>query len=316
MCYNTGDRCKRIEMEVPFMTEAQVSCFMEVAKYKSFSKAASRMFISQPAVSKQVAILEDSLGVSLFDRSPSGLALTDAGQLFYDFFQRASSEFHTIWDEAKSLATGQTGTIRVGCLDGWDLSTFYPELRDLLEEKYPRLSVSLDGYNHTYVLDALRRKEIDIAITLEIALQSQNDLAKRVITNAPVVMLFSTLNPLANKPALSLADLRDEPFYVISPSNAGDNPMEQLAVEMCQAAGFTPRIEHTKNSASILMRLQSGTGVQVTCAWTGACKLPMYRAIELDRILNISAAWVDGHLSPAGQVFIEEMYRHYHPQAV
>lgn len=295
------------------MTEAQVSCFMEVAKYQSFSKAASHMFISQPAVSKQVAILEESLGVSLLDRSPSGLTLTEAGRMFYDFFQKAQAEFHTVWDEARSLAAGQTGAIRIGCLDGWDLSAFYPELRGLLVEKYPNLSVSLDGYNHTYVIDALRRKEIDIAITLEIALRSQNDLARRRITNAPVVMLFSALNPLADKPDLSLSDFRDEPFYVINPINNGDNPMEQLAVDMCQAAGFTPKIEHTKNSASILMRLQSGTGVQVTCAWTGACKMPLYKAVELDQSLNISAAWLDGHLSPAGQVFIEELYQHYHP---
>lgn len=295
------------------MTEAQVSCFMEVAKYQSFSKAASHMFISQPAVSKQVAILEESLGVALFDRSPTGLTLTEAGQMFYTFFQKARSEFHTVWDEARSLAARQTGAIRLGCLDGWDLSAFYPELRGLLVEKYPNLHVSLDGYNHIHVIDALRRKEIDIAITLEIALRSQNDLAKRVITSAPVVVLISTLNPLAGKPDLSLSDLKDEPFYVIDPVNGGDNPMEQLAVDMCQASGFTPRIERTRNSASILMRMQSGTGVQVTCAWTGACKLDLYRVITLEPSLNISAAWLDGHLNPAGQVFVEELYRHYHP---
>lgn len=295
------------------MTEAQVSCFMEVAKYQSFSKAASHMFISQPAVSKQVSLLEESLGLALFERNPSGLLLTEAGQQFYDFFQRARDEFYSVWEEAKSRIASQIGAIRLGCLDGWDLSTFYPELRGLMAEKYPNMQISLDGYNHTHVIDALRRKEIDIAITLEITLRGQTGLATRVITSAPVVMLFSTLNPLANKPDLTLSDFKDDPFYIITPANGGDNPMEQLAVDVCRTAGFVPKIKHTTNSASILMSLQNGPGVQITCAWTGACKLPLYRAIPLDETLNISAAWLPSSTNSAKNIFINELYQHYHP---
>lgn len=295
------------------MTKAQITCFMEVAKYQSFSRAASHMFISQPAVSKQVSLLEDALSLTLIDRTSSGIQLTEAGKLFYEFFQKYFDEFNRVWDQAKRLSSKQNDTIRLGCLDGWDLSSFYPELRGILVEKYPYLQVNLDGYNHISVLDALRRGEIDIAITLEIALQRQSDLSIRNITSAPTVMLISTLHPLAQKEDLSLSDFRDDPFFVITPVAGGDNPMERLTIEVCKAAGFTPKIEHTPSSASVLMRLQGGIGAQITCAWTGACKLPLYRVILLDQMLNISAAWFDNNSNFAKHVFVDELCNHYRP---
>ena len=295
------------------MTLAQISYFMEVAKYKSFSRAAEHLYVSQPAISKQVALLEKSLGVTLIDRTYGGAQLTEAGKLFYKFFRKTEDDFDKVRDEVRKITSGHAGDLRLGCLDGWDLSTFYPEFRGLLAEKYPNLQVALDGYNHIQVIDALRRNEIDLAITLDITLQGQPDILRRNVTSAPVVMLISTLHPLAKKEHLTLADFKDDPFYAITPAAGSENPMERLAVEVCQAAGFTPKIEHTPNSASVLMRLQNGIGAQITCAWTGACKLPLYRAIPLDEMLNISVAWLDTNTNPARQVFIDELYRHYHP---
>lgn len=295
------------------MTITQINYFMEVAQCQSFSKASSRLYISQPAVSKQVSLLEESLGVPLIDRSYGGVQLTAAGKMYYKFFQKAEEEFVKLSDEVREITSGHVGDLRLGCLDGWDLSTFYPEFRGLLAEKYPKLQVALDGYNHIQIFDALRHKKIDVAITLEITLQGQSDIFSQNVTSAPVVVLISALHPLAKKEHLTLSDFKDDPFYSISPVIGSNNPMEQLAIDVCQSAGFTPKIEHTPNSASVLMRLQNGVGAQITCAWTGACKLPLYRVIPLDQMLNISVAWLDTNTNPARQVFIDELYRHYHP---
>ncbi len=293
------------------MTRAQIACFMEVAKYRSFSQAASHMFISQPAVSKQVSQLEKTLGLTLIDRSASGAELTEPGRLVYQLFQRFYTDLESTLEEARRISSGKTGTIRLGCLDGWGLSTFYPELQGILEGKYPHLQIDLNGYNHVTVLDALRRGEIDVAITLEFTLWRQQDLAMRNITVAPAAVLISTQHPLAQKGELTLADLRDGPFYVVAPVAGADNPMERLTVQVCRDAGFSPKIEHFPSSAAILMRLQSGVGAQVTCAWTSACKLPLYRVLYLDEQLHISAAWLENDVNPAKRVFLEELYRHY-----
>ncbi len=295
------------------MTPAQINCFLEVARCQSFSKAAAHLFISQPAVSKQLSQLEKDLGYILIDRSYGRAILTPVGQLCFDFFTRMEHEFDALKAEANRITSGHMGDIRLGCLDGWDLSTFYPELKGLLVEKYPDLRLHLDGYNHIQVLDALKRTEIDVAITLEITLRGQAEFSHRNMTSAPAVILISSLHPLAHKEDLSLYDLRDDPFYIISPSSHVENPMKQLAVNLCQQAGFEPKLEYIPNSASVLMRLQAGTGVQVTCAWTSACKIPMYRVIPLELDLNISAVWLEDDQHPAKRIFIDELYRHYHP---
>ncbi len=292
------------------MTKAQIDCFMEVAKYQSFSKAASHMFVSQPAVSKQVSLLEKSLSLTLIDRTPTGIQLTEAGKLFYRYFQKAYADFRTLWDTAQRMSAQDNKSVRLGCLDGWDMSSFYP-LRDLLIQKSPDMKVTLDGYNHVAVLDALRGGAIDVAITLEITVGNQPDLAMQTVTTAPAVMLFSGLNPLAQKENLTLEDFRDDPFFVIAPSMDVKNPMEQLAIDLCQKAGFTPRIVYVPSSAAILMRLQGGVGVQITCAWTGACRLPLFRMIPLDHMLNISAVWLNNSEHPVKPSFIEDVCMHY-----
>ncbi len=298
------------------MTQAQVECFMAVSKYQSFSRAATHMYISQPAVSKQVSQLEKDLSLTLLQRTHSGIQLTEAGKLFYRFFQKYQTDFQTIWDAARRLSTQENGTVRLGCLDGWDMSSFSPQLRKLRDEKYPEMKIRLDGYNHLAVLDALVGGAIDIAITLEITVENRPELSMRTVTSAPAVMLFSSLNPLAQKEDLTLADFRDDPFYVISPDGIGSNPMEKLAVEVCRQAGFTPRIERIPSSASVLMRLQGGTGVQVTCAWTGACRLPLFRMIPLNYPLNISAVWLDTGAPTPKTRFIDELCNHYGALAV
>lgn len=293
------------------MTKSQILCFMEVAKYRSFSSAAAHMFISQPAVSKQVANLESYLGLSLIERTPSGIQLTGAGKLFYAFFETSINEMNRVWGEARRLSVKEAGSIRLGCLDGWDITAFYPELRGILKEKYPDLKLALNGYNHIQLVDALRRGEIDVGISLEITFPTQSGLSIRNITSASTVMLISGQHPLASEEHPPLSELKSEPFFVIAPVEGGDNPMETLTFEVCEAAGFTPIIEHVPSSAAVLMRLQGGVGAQITCAWTGACKLPMYRAVVLDHPLNISAAWMPNGQNPAKHIFVDELCQHY-----
>lgn len=69
------------------MTQSQITYFLTVADTLSFSKAAAALFVSQPAVSKQVSLLEEELGLTLFDRTRQGVFLTEAGRLFSELFR-------------------------------------------------------------------------------------------------------------------------------------------------------------------------------------------------------------------------------------
>lgn len=289
------------------MTNAQIQSFMAVVQYQSFSRAAEHLFISQSAVSKNVAQLERDLGYVLIDRTYGSVRTTEVGRRFYEFFCDSEHRFDALREEVRMLTSGHAGDLRLGCLDGWDLSEFYPELQRMFREHFPGIRLRLDGYNHMRILDALAENEIDIAITLGITLPRQDKLVRREIAKASAVLLFSAMHPLAGREDLRLEDFRDEPFYVIAPSAQSTNPMETLTLRLCRAAGFEPRIERISSSVSILMCLQSGTGVQLTCQWTSAGRLPLYRMLPLDHQLSICAAWLDDDAQPAKHIFVNEL---------
>ncbi len=301
--------CGELSNEAERMTNAQIKCFLNVVRYQSFSKAAEKMFISQSAVSKNIALLEKDLGYILIDRTNGIAKLTAVGEQFYDFFSKAESMFSDLMERVAQMTSRQAEDIRLGCLDGWDLSQFYPQIQKIFSEKYPNANLSLEGYNHLSVLDALVDNKIDIAITLAIAVPRQSSFVSKVIASAPAVILLSSSHPLANKEDFKLSDLKDEPFYVIAPNSPKTNPLEQLALLLCRSAGFEPKIEYAPNSASILMRLQSGRGSQITCNWTSAARFPIYKTIKLEHNLNVCAAWLNNEKVSSKHLFVNELMR-------
>lgn len=291
------------------MTNTQVNCFLTVVKYQSFSKAAEKMFISQSAVSKNISQLEKNLGYILIDRTGGTVKLTAVGELFYDYYIESDRKFKALLDQVAHITSSQADDIHLGCLDGWDLSQFYPQIQNIFKEKYPNASLTLEGYDHLSILDALLDGKIDIAITLGITIPRQSSFVSRTIATAPAVTLFSSSHPLAGKEDLKLSDFKDEPFYIISPRSQEPNPMEQLALLLCRSAGFEPKLEYAPNSATILMRLQSGHGAQITCNWTSAARFPIYQILPLDHRLDICAAWLNNKKVSSKHLFASELMR-------
>lgn len=75
------------------MNHIQIKCFLEIVNENNFTKAASKLFITQPAISRYIAALENELGFCLFDRTNKHVKLTEVGELYYDFFRRFEIEF-------------------------------------------------------------------------------------------------------------------------------------------------------------------------------------------------------------------------------
>ena len=289
------------------MTMSQINCFLAVAKCQSFSKAASRLFISQPAVSKQVSQLEKDLKHPLVDRTSKTFRLTPAGELFYEFLQKTQDMYKKTMDEIQQNAQGRSGDLNLGCLDGWSLSNFFPKLRASFVEKFPDIHLRLNGYNHIAILDALVRDEISIAITLNACIPEQAAFSRREITSVRAMLITSAFNPCAQKEHLSLADFKDNPFFVIAPETEGVGSLEQTTRELCMAAGFTPDIVRMPSSAAIQTRLQGGEGARIASEWERVGSPELFRFTPLDHRLSICAAWVGNDQNPAKYILLNEL---------
>lgn len=289
------------------MTVQQIRCFLAVAQENSFSRAAQTLFVSQPAVSRQVTQLERELGVTLFERTSQGILLTEAGQAFADFFERSTQEFESLTERMRSNADAVRGTVNIGCTEGWDLSSFYPQLSAALGESYPDLHLELSGYNQDTILHALERGRADVVITSESLLQGRDRIAFQLLTHRRGMLLFSAQHPLARKRFITLADFKNEPFYVTTPPTMNEVNMELYA--LCAAADFIPSLQYEPTLSAVYMKLSSGRGVMLCNDWMMSLNNPLFASLPLELDRGICVAWMKDNDSPLVQLMVRELSR-------
>ena len=107
------------------MNDLQIEYFLTVARNLSFTKTAEELYVTQPAVSRQISFLEKELDSILFDRTNKSTILTDAGQLYFEFFNNYKEGLNDIKLKLKEINQGMKGRLRLGCMEGWDLSEFF-----------------------------------------------------------------------------------------------------------------------------------------------------------------------------------------------
>lgn len=286
------------------MTQSQLQYFLAVAQEMSFSKAAETLFVSQPAVSRQVALLEQELGFALFDRTSHGISLTDAGREFEAFFRNTLRQFHALVDRTRSDCAAVRGSVRIGCIEGWDLSGFYPKFSSFLSEKHPSLKLNLSGFDHEHIFSALHRGEVDVIITTDNLLRERKDISSTPLIQRQGMLLFSAQHPLAQKEELSLADFENETFYATAAPSVKEVPME--IISLCAEADFVPKIEHVPTLSAAYMKLSSGQGVLLCNDWMMAKNNPLFAHLVLDTKRQVSIAWLTENISAATHLFINE----------
>ena len=244
------------------MTQSQVQYFLTVAREKSISRASEALFVSQPAISKQISLLEKELGIPLFVRKSHGIEITEAGRRFERLFLEFQLRFKETLDEVRSGMEVLKGEYHLGCLEGWSLSSFFPQLHEHLEREYPEIRLELSGYNLDQILYALRRGEVNGVIAPRSLLSGFPDITTRYLTQVRGLLLFSAEHPLAQKPGLRLADFRNYPFYVTAPQGMVSAAADVLTI--CKASGFIPQLAYVPTLSATYLKMQAGGGVLLT----------------------------------------------------
>lgn len=184
--------------------------FLEVARLKSFTKAGQTLFISQPAVSKNIRQLESEYKASLFERNGNTIELTVPGKMLFDSLQRAKAieqqlnyDISTYADEYKAK-----GELRLGASTTVALYIIPPVL-SAFHSKHPGVSISLFNRNSESVLQALLDHQIDLGI-MEGKHKIGNVKSQPFLTDE-VVAVCSARSPFAHGARLSIKELKDVP---------------------------------------------------------------------------------------------------------
>lgn len=142
---------------------SQYRIFYEVARAGNISKAAKELFISQPAISKSISKLEDSLGISLFIRNSRGVSLTAEGELLFRHTKTAFEALHEGERELKRIQEFNIGQIRIGVSNTLCRFTMIDYLKGFID-RYPHIKISIEIQSSTHTLAMLEQERIDIGL--------------------------------------------------------------------------------------------------------------------------------------------------------
>lgn len=300
-----GRKYEIIKSVVIPVNDFMVEYFLTVADSRSFTKASETLFVSQPAVSKQVAALEHELGFTLIDRTQKPIMLTEAGKLFYEHFDQQRAALRRVCEKATLLNNERSGDIRLGCLDGWNVSDFFPSILSAFSKSYPHIRLSLESRGFRGLLDALTAGEVDAIITIDITLHNTPGILIRKLTELPRIIFYSANHPLSALENPSPIDFKDETFLLVAEKEVAGASAYIRAY--CAPYGFEPRIHFVPNIESVQLGVENGMGVTISDYWSRLRTDEAIRHITLNSNHIISIAWSEGNDNPAIHILANEL---------
>ncbi len=186
-----------------------LKAFLAIAEQGSVSEAAEHLHLTQPAVSKRLAALEQQLGTPLFDRIGRRLQLTDAGRALLPRARHILNEVSDAERELRALGGAVTGSLRIATSHHVGLHHLPPVLKEF-SARYPDVSLDIDFVDSERAYEALMAGEYELAV-VTLALKEYPSLEARVIWPDPCVVVAAPDHPLAHMPTLDIADLARYP---------------------------------------------------------------------------------------------------------
>jgi DNA-binding transcriptional LysR family regulator len=188
-----------------------------VAEVGSMAKAADRLAMSQPAISKAIADLEQVLGASLFDRSSSGAELTECGHLLLQRTRVVFDEVRQGVSDIERASDPSRGEVRIGTNE--PMTGVVAEIIAELALKYPRIKYDVTVSDTDSLARDLRERKVDLLLTRWIPPLIAEDLTARLLFQSPFAVMAQKTHRVFRRKKLGLADLMDE-RWVLSPTDS------------------------------------------------------------------------------------------------
>lgn len=239
----------------------QIRYFLTVADQGGFTPAAAALFIAQPALSRQIALLEEELGFLLFDREPRGVKLTPAGARYRERVQVVDNLLSAAAEESGQLARGEDGVLRLLHSSSIPASSLMPTIARFLDSS-PKAHIDLDRVASEIQVSEVANGKADMGILRLPVLR--RDPGVKFVELAPesLWVALPSHHHLAVRKDLHITDLACEPF--VSAVHRERGGLARLVTDLCLRSGFVPCIARiTSRKTSMLNLVAAGFGVAV-----------------------------------------------------
>jgi DNA-binding transcriptional LysR family regulator len=282
----------------------QLRYFIALADEMNFTRAASRLHISQPPLTRQIQQLEASLGVTLFDRTTRGVNLTPAGTVFLEEARKIVDLADQAAGKAKLAQQGQLGRLDIGIF-GSATWTVIPQLINELRSSHPQVIVSLHNTTKHQQVEAVRERRMDIGFNR--VFPELDDLVVETVMEEGLFVAMHKDHRLARRRTIAVNDLIDEPM-ILFPNNVRPT-FADTVVTLCSNAGFMPKVvQEVEDVVTAIALVSSQLGISVVPESAISLHLPqiVYHPLRAaDAKVDLSCIYRQENTSPTLKAFLE-----------
>jgi DNA-binding transcriptional LysR family regulator len=230
--------------------------FLAAAEEQHFGRAARRLGLSQPALSRQIVNMEDNLGFALFDRQRRGVKLSKAGEVFLQHVRQINEAYDRACDHARNVATGEVGRLRIGITDFSLSYDFVTASFSRFRTMSPKISLDLVvAWFSSLQKTAILEKKVDGGFLYLYGDTRLPELDYLELGEESLLLAVPPSHPYANLRKLTVDHLTNEPFVWLR-SDLFPERVQQVR-SACRNANFDPRIVQEGPTESALLRLVS-----------------------------------------------------------
>jgi len=249
----------------------QLRYIIAVAEERNITRAAERLGMQPPPLSRQIRAIEREIDAQLFRRKPRGVELTDAGRAFLDNARAVLAQVDHTFETTRRTARGEQGRISVAYSSTIAFHPLIPRIIREFREAFPLVMVTLvEGYPE-HLIERMQNDQIDVSFIRRLAPKAEGvDIA--LLLEEPMVVALPSGHTLAQSDdgraaALSLKALAGETFILFGAPHGALNMQSSAFVAACHAAGFNPRVgQVVPHISSRLNLIAAGLGIAVVAA--------------------------------------------------
>lgn len=233
------------------MKRTQLEYFVRTVEEKSFTKAAEKLFISQPALSKSIRSMEKELGFTLFQRDPGKLSLTGEGEAVYRYATDILGYWQARTTELMAILGQVKGVLRFGLPPSVG-SVFFSNVLYEYGLKFPQVDLKIFEGTSKIVEAMVMRGQIDLGVVIEP--YENPHMRLKTVYRSDVVLAVSPKHRLAERESVDFKELKNESMLIVSK----DYMFHDQILAHCSQAGFTPNITFTASQWDLLLEMTAG----------------------------------------------------------
>lgn len=280
--------------------------FRTVAETLNFRRAAVQLNITQPALSRAIAQLENELGVRLLARSNARVSLTRAGETFYAECDRVFAALSHATEETRRVARGEIGSLAIGYTD-IAIAGPIPEIIESFRQMLPTVAIRLFPVSTNAQIQMLRNGQLDVGLLTGPV--DRVTFSAVSIQLEKLVLLVPKAHRFAERECINIKDLADEPFVLGDPTEW--SVYNRSLLKLCERAGFAPKIVQTApESQAIIGLVRCGLGLTIMpeChAKIVSSRVAVVALGESIAPMLTEAAWIEKRDHPVLSRFCEHL---------